>query len=543
MRFLNVFLAIALTTVTSVRGTASATDVYIAQAAAGSANGSSCVNAHAYSFFNTSGNWGAGASQIGPGTTVHLCGTIGNALTAQGSGAAGSPITILFDAATSGQISMPYLPTTGALVLNNQSYFTVNGQNTGIIQSTNNGSPASLCPGSPYTNSVVSKAISANTTTGVEIKNLTLGPIYVHLCTADDFTNNPPLVTPGPIAVEAAYGSASLTIDGNTIHDCDWCIFGGSNGQNNISINHNTIYNMDHGAGFGMALASGVMNGFYFYNNHLYGANVWDSNDKSYHHDGIHLFAYCANGSSFCSGTYIENVFIYDNTFDGLWGSNVNAMVYLEENIGPNTYVFNNYFNGSQMVIWGLGQLSARGNGVTAYNNTIVGFSTSAAITGQALLAGPVVLRNNILATANSLVSTGTDGGSGSPSTYSFSNNIYANGGGNAWVWDYPPGTYFASTQFSLWVSHSGETKSTYAGSTSSSAGVNANGTLAPSSPARSAGANLYSVCNGQPNPGLGALCYDAASIARPLSGAWDAGAYQYTTSPSPPTNLIAVPQ
>ncbi len=57
-------------------GVAKANDIYIAQSAAGSANGSNCANAYAATFFNTAANWGSGANKIGPGTTVHLCGTI-----------------------------------------------------------------------------------------------------------------------------------------------------------------------------------------------------------------------------------------------------------------------------------------------------------------------------------------------------------------------------------------------------------------------------------------------------------------------------------
>ena len=55
---------------------ASASNIYIAQTAAGSADGTDCADAYAYTFFNTASNWGSGSSQIGPGTTVHLCGTI-----------------------------------------------------------------------------------------------------------------------------------------------------------------------------------------------------------------------------------------------------------------------------------------------------------------------------------------------------------------------------------------------------------------------------------------------------------------------------------
>ena len=72
-------------------GRTAGSSLYIAQALSGTADGSSCVNAKAVGFFNNAVNWGTGAGQIGPGTTVHLCGTFtGTAgstmLTFQGSG-------------------------------------------------------------------------------------------------------------------------------------------------------------------------------------------------------------------------------------------------------------------------------------------------------------------------------------------------------------------------------------------------------------------------------------------------------------------------
>src|SRR6202040_1977163 len=54
---------------------AAASGIFIAQNAAGAANGADCADAYAYAFFNNSANWGSGANQIGPGTTIHLCGT------------------------------------------------------------------------------------------------------------------------------------------------------------------------------------------------------------------------------------------------------------------------------------------------------------------------------------------------------------------------------------------------------------------------------------------------------------------------------------
>ena len=65
----------ALVALTLTCGVTRANDVYIAQSAAGTANGADCADAKAASFFNTISNWGTGAGQIGAGTTVHLCGT------------------------------------------------------------------------------------------------------------------------------------------------------------------------------------------------------------------------------------------------------------------------------------------------------------------------------------------------------------------------------------------------------------------------------------------------------------------------------------
>ena len=76
--------------------------IYISQSAAGSGDGSSCTNARAASYFNSASNWGSGTTQIGPGKTVRLCGTVTTGLATQGSGAAGNPITVDGTGATAG---------------------------------------------------------------------------------------------------------------------------------------------------------------------------------------------------------------------------------------------------------------------------------------------------------------------------------------------------------------------------------------------------------------------------------------------------------
>ena len=514
---------------------AHAVDVYVAQSAAGGNNGADCADARAVGSL-TSADWTAG-------NTIHLCGTITSAISAQGSGTSSSPITLLFDSATKGQIAMPAIPNSGVLLLNNYNYITVDGGGTGIIQSTNNGSPASICPGSPYTNDVNnSTAIDVRSSTGITIKGLTIGPLYYHVCTADDGAVNSGLDAPGPVGIHYD-AAANLTVDHTTMHDLGWALWGYGN---NITVSNDTFYNFDHGLAVGEVTNAGVSNGIYFFGNHAYNASVWDTNDNSFHHDGIHLYAYCSDGNSFCSGTYITNVYIYNNVFDGTWGNNVNSPVFFENNI-QTAYVFNNYFNGSQMVHWGVGILEDLGANVYTYNNTILGYSTNDGNPAAFKFGGPTaVVKNNVVSTANSLV---TDSGTwvdGSADTLTLSNNIYANGGSNAFVYCPPSGgscSYLGSGSYSTWASDTGET----AGSYSSSANLSSTGIPQSGSPAIQAGANLTSVCSGQPNPGLGALCFDAAGNPRPTTGPWDAGAYNSTSStaltPGVPTNLTAVVQ
>lgn len=105
--------------------------------------------------FNNSANWGNGSAQIGLGTIVHLSGTInakssvtGCYLNVLGSGTSASPITIQFEngailqsTAFGGQGANGG----GAICVNGPSdssfysYIVINGQGTGTIQNTSDG--------------------------------------------------------------------------------------------------------------------------------------------------------------------------------------------------------------------------------------------------------------------------------------------------------------------------------------------------------------------------------------------------------------------
>ena len=103
-------VALVLSGLAATGASAQASNVYITQDGGG--NGVCSSNVHNPAWFNNSANWGNSSSQIGPGTTVHLCGTFNapaganSYLRFQGSGTSGNPITLLFE--TGAIVQAPY---------------------------------------------------------------------------------------------------------------------------------------------------------------------------------------------------------------------------------------------------------------------------------------------------------------------------------------------------------------------------------------------------------------------------------------------------
>src|ERR1017187_5060971 len=127
-------------------GSASAANVYITPD--GTSQGRCTINPHTPQWFNNSSNWGSGAGQIGPGTTVLICGSFlsstpgATLLTIQGSGISGNPITLLFDtnASLTNSTYWGYGSSDGGAIFgSSKSYITINGGTTGLIQNTGNG--------------------------------------------------------------------------------------------------------------------------------------------------------------------------------------------------------------------------------------------------------------------------------------------------------------------------------------------------------------------------------------------------------------------
>jgi hypothetical protein len=501
--------------------------IYIAQTAQGAGTGASCANAYALGFFNTSGNWAGSftSGKISPGTTVQICtnisGTTGStAFTFQGSGTSGHPITLQF---APGVILAAPEWGTGAINGNGQSYIVIDGNGLqGTIENTLEGTIGAACIGGPCTLSDNNDTYGVNCITGgtsVTIKNLNIINMYVMNSLADNNGQS-------SYGIQCGYGN-NLTYSGNLIHDVKWAI---SSGQSygtyaGYQINGNTIYNCDHGIFFN--ITGGTQNGpVNIFGNDIQTGTTWDNTADSNHHDNIHI-----SGNGVVGGLpSIPNpVYIYNNYVHGDPGAQGNSYLYSFPG-SPSPYAllveFNNvFYDPSSTNFTAGGMFWCETPLCYAYNNTYV----SAANNSGAGQPNPFQAH-----TANSIwvnnIASGTALGMG-----------FVNAGPN--TADY--NDYWQCCGPSPKIDSLGYNNGSYYGSLASwqALGYDIHGSVgnpllnASSSPpfqltsnastAWQSGKNLTSICTGQPNPGLGALCSDYSGTPRPTTGAWDMGAFE----------------
>jgi len=547
-------------------------DVYISQGGGG--NGSSCSSPLAASYFNTSSNWTSGTpsgTKIGSGTTVHVCGTItggtnATILSFQGNGVSGNPITLHFESGAG--LSAPYCSWTGnsagCLVMSSlnhpHSYLVVDGGTpcgwtlASGSEGTCNGTIVNTASGTGMDTGTSTNGIEATACTNCEIKNMGIYNMYVQ--SGGDTSANPQdenCIT---------FSGQNLLIHDNLMHDVGWCLwYVEANGDNNIQVYNNEVYNTPHPVNFS-AGSSGTATNAYFYGNHFHDYENWNTSSCTYHVEGIHTDG---------SGATFNGLYFYNNMLGPGSGTCLFSDVYLSPNTGTagspamvnQSSVFNNI-----IVVDGpggeYGITVGGGNGNAVYNNTIVNLNTS---TGSTEASGAALNWSNI--TQNSSYtfsfknnasqgffmmltndSTGSEG-SGITGDYNVYSDCpsYGSAEGNclqAFVpggadskWSTYMGNKYDQEQHST---NTGLLQGTYC--CSGSLGLASNYSPASGSLVIAKATNLNSICSGQPNPGLGALCYDILGNQRPTSGAWDAGAFVSGSSgsaPAPPQALTAV--
>ena len=522
---------ILLAVVATVSVWASAAHVYVAQGATGSGDGSSCANAQPYTFFNTASNWGTGASQIGPGTTVHVCGTItgvagSTALTFQGSGASDAPITLIFEPGAI--LQAPYWAASsgggcgGAICMAHRSHITVDGGTNGVVRNTANGSELGFQQNS--------EAIAAYECDDCTVKNLSITDIFVNVinhATVDETQMK---------CIE--FSGSNWKIHNNNFNDAGWCLFQNfADGDQDIHIYNNKLSNITHG--WMLATASPVAaSNIFFYGNEIYDTSNWDAGGCPYHHDGIHVFG--------VPGSTLDNLYVYDNYFHGNWGSCSTGFIFVEGgSSSSHAHVRNSYWWNNVMTVdsgnaantngW-FGLFAGDSGSQHVYNNTIIGANDTDNTNCISIhgLSG-LIFENNLISNCGNPLAINA-------STIEAVNfNFYGDSclnGGNCFAWN---GQYTGS--FPNW-------KNACACDSDS---VRKTGVLLAADGAPEAdsplniGRNLTVMVEGN----LSSLSNDTnrggtrTSHPRPLSGLWATGAYvlpEGSTSPElqPPSGLTA---
>ena len=526
---------------------AQTTDFWITQNGAGSANGSNLSNAASCggsgqstcAAFNNSSNWGSGSSQIGPGTTIHLSGTFTAAANAcnylqfQAGGNSGNPITVHFESGA--VLTAPTWGSgCGAIYSTGHSNITIDGGNSGSALASSlsgGGTIQATANGTGLAYQVLGNGILLYSCSNCTVKNLIISNIYVHTCTlpvsnCTDENGDPT----GAIYID---GGSNVIVTNNIAHDMKWAIEDQfNNGDTNVQFYGNQVYNVDHGfviatGGTGASFTYG-----YIYNNWYHDPQSWDDVGNQNHHDGVHLW-------SFGTGNSLTHSYIYNNKFSGNFGNNMNSGIY-QEALGYNVsacdaWTFNNVVAPSAGEPSGNGMIGLGANGGVgcwhSINNTHLGFSASASNPGLNFNSTPGTAYNNIYSVVlQALAPDAAPVASDYQDFFNLGSGGVSGGGASLATWvSYCTANYPGTIGC--------DAHSIFSNPNLSSTFVPNNG-----SPVIAAGKNLYSICNGQPNPGLGALCYDAAGTPRPSSGGWDQGAFQHggSASLSPPTNLTA---
>jgi hypothetical protein len=448
-------------------------------------------------------------------------------------------------------------------------------------------SGSTACLSGSCTYQVDSIAISASGGgSHIIIKNLAIYDLYVRTSTTDETTGNSSPAPGQAIFLNDNSGPTTNVLVTNCLmHDLgSGLVQQYTTGTGPMEMSFTTIYNANwnyYGADRG---ANSSLTGLLIHDNWVYNWQIWnDTVGNDFHHDGF--FPVTDN-----SGSVITNPTFYNNMFGPGFGNSYHTgAIYCNENIDGVT-VFNNIFIAGTGEYVG-NELITCGSSTTSpssyYNNTFIhngwAIGTSPSATGTSNI------KNNL----GYALSTSDAGGQSSALIYT--NSITA---GSTWGSNNNSYYGYGSPQEPFLYSSSTHTLAQWQSATSCS-GCDANdvttnpnvtlpsisyasytnynidtltnpttvGQLASGSPAIGAGANLASlgitgttatnsVCTGSGTPlsgctgtgtgsyGTYSLATDLAGVARPSTGAWDIGAYEYssgssdTTPPAAPSGL-----
>jgi hypothetical protein len=391
---------------------------------------------------------------------------------------------------------------------------------TGIIEATANGSALA-------NQDISTQAFyGCNGCHDIEIRNLIVRNLYVHSSLTDG-TNS---ADTGPFVFQCAEGNSGCASGTIAVHDSSIHDTGNAISIERMNATTLNAYNLDmYHNNWAFENSGDGTRTLNIHDNHIHDTSNWDTTQDFFHHNGIHNFMAAGSTDSLALNWY-------NNLSDGNWGSccTTTTMIFTEDTNPANFNVFNNVclqYSGNTAPCIQYGATT----GVFA-NNTALGVTTSGNVEAYEVYGSGITFENNAASGYGQFIvaQAGT-------TFNAVDNNQWGTTEGNgnaAWVWNgVSAGTFAAWQSACSCDSHGGNP---------ASLGVSSTGPALSGSVLIGNGVNLTSL-------GLTALDFSSSvgdtliPIARPASGAWDAGAFEYSTSVStavnPPTALVVVKQ
>lgn len=318
---------------------ASIANIYISQS--GSGGGTSCSDATSAAFFNSSANWGSGASQIGPGTTVHLCGTFSASagtsgmLNVNGSGSSGNPIRIQFESGANA--TAPYWGTGGFINLGSNAFIQIDGSPTSTpcgyvnhVDVSCNGKIQASANGASLANQVANGHAINSTGHDIEIRNLACINLFVPVInSANNEGSNGPNNT-SCVWWLAGSGGGNMNSHNLQIQN-SWngVLYAYEGSNSNMHSDNNWCITVENCTQIGAGESGASINTGSWNNNDASNMAPWDTPGDRNHHEFIHLYTQQP-------GATITNFTIAGNYLHGTLGEFMTAEIYVECDGGSN---------------------------------------------------------------------------------------------------------------------------------------------------------------------------------------------------------------
>lgn len=518
-------LVIVLVIMLALAGSTLASTVYVSQSG-GTFSGGNVCNGQ-----GTESVSALNSSSPAAGTTIMFCGTITTPVVIAGNhGTSSNPITILFDIGAAVKANCNSGPGAACVSVANQSYILMDGNSTasgspcgwvGQTEVSCNGTVESSATQPSNSNFGIDATGCAN----CEFRNLNIGPIY----TVSSGGTQPGGDIRGIQFLPSA-GSGSALVHNNIIHDASSGIVYVPNGSNDSGFRSYNNYEYNNNSGLDISNNdNGTLTAALVHDNYFGSTANWDASGCPNHHNSMHAFAYTTTNSG---------IQYYNNLITGNWGGCPTSEVFYEgsSSVNNNCSVFNNIFNATYTQE-NNGVVSVTCGGTVYFaNNTVIGDyqSGDTCLSLNPLSGSSWTVENNIISSCNQPFASNTAVSAFTSAVSVWNYNVWGGTSNDPWALNCSSGcTYYAS--LSAWNSATGFDANSKWGNNNTYVGVNSNGTLQSTSPARGAGANLASL-------GILALDSDQDGVARPP---WDDGALSYssTSAPVPPSGLTAVVQ